>query len=118
MKSSSKAEPGWYFFESCFSGLVPLLYAGKRVSFKKDTVEMHHLTCDKTYIRKGMGMNLEALKEGVCGSAIVVDVYEVADDVRGSVVGFFAYTDGSQDVENVFVPVIAKLIDDGWQVVI
>lgn len=114
--SSVNLQP-WYFIESPFTGLVPLLYAGWMAGFSDETPPQpyHQMKCDHSYILRSMGINLTSLAKGICGSPIVLDDFEVSESDKGSVLGFFAWTDG-RVIENVFVPVLDQIIAEGWEV--
>jgi hypothetical protein len=39
-----------------------------------------------------VGINLDRLRDGVCGSPIVIDSYDLDPEDQGDVLGIFAYT--------------------------
>jgi hypothetical protein len=108
----------WYFIESAFSGLIPLIYAGRHSGFPDEDYSQpyHRLHFSHSYITKSMGVNLQQLKRGICGSPIVLDDYDADEENKGSVIGFFSYADGNPDIENVFIPVLDELMAMGWDI--
>lgn len=114
MPQSNKQRP-WFLFDSPYTGLVPLLYAGWK-SDVIDEVPHHHFRFTKEYILKSMSMNVSSLKQGVCGSPIVIDDFLASEEDQGLVLGFFVCSDNDENVQNCFVPVLDELIAGEWEV--
>lgn len=113
---SDRSAMSWYSFDSPFTGNVPLVYTGWDSSprAEADTHVHHHLKYMHSYmLMNNVGINLDRLRDEVCGSPIVIDSYDLDPEDQGDVLGFFAYTDQNV-VENVLVPALDLLIDDGW----
>jgi hypothetical protein len=115
---SDRSAMSWYSFDSPFTGYVPLVYTGWDSSLRADgdTHVDHQLKYMHSYmLMNNVGINLDRLRDGVYGSPIVIDSNSLDPEDQGDVLGFFAYTDQNV-VENVLVPALDLLIDDGWEV--
>lgn len=103
----------WFFFDSPYTGLVPFLWTGVRVSIRDDLTGIYHsLKYDVQYTFLSLQVNVGCLPDGVCGSPLVHDETEDPES-DGAVLGLFRRSD--QDVvENLFVSVLDDLVEDGW----
>jgi hypothetical protein len=113
-----RGTPGqeWFFVDSPFTGLAPLLWGGVRVGITEDVTQAYHsLKYDKQYIFLSMGINVGRLAEGVCGSPIVHDECASGSESDGAVLGLFSWSDQNV-VENLFVSVLDRIVADGWEV--
>jgi hypothetical protein len=106
----------WFFIDSPFIGLVPLLWTGVRVGIREDLPQAFHtLQHDEQYVFLSMQMNVGKLSNGVCGSPIVHDDWESESESDGAVLGIFSWSDPNI-IENLFVNVMDQVVHDGWEV--
>ena len=108
---------GWFFLDSPFTGLVPFLWAGVRVGIRDGLPAQvyHGLNYDREYVLRSMGLNVGQLAEGVCGSPLVRDDYNVGEQSAGAVLGAFGWSDQNV-MENIFVSVMDEIVRAGWDV--
>jgi len=103
----------WFFVDSPFTGLAPLLWGGARVRITEEPY--HNLKYDKQYIFLSMGINVGQPTEGVCGSPIVHDECVSGSESDGAVLGLFSRS-GQNFAQNLFVSVLDRIVADGWEV--
>ena len=107
----------WFFLDSAYTGCLPLLYCGVKAILDENAQSepVHKFEFRSQSIFRSMNTNFACLKDGICGSPLVVDSSHVSADDEGTVLGFFCYAhDGVP--ETAFVPILDKLIEEGWRI--
>ncbi|KAJ9259481.1 hypothetical protein DTO207G8_1044 [Paecilomyces variotii] len=112
LRSNEVPENTWCSLDGMASGLVFLKVHGRRfrVAPQPPGVVVPFVDFQAENIFRYVGPAGGQIREGICGSAIVVD-----DDKDGGVVGFFQL--GEHGSEWTTCPCLDDLIDRGWTVV-